>query len=707
MLEQCRQISSLVLVRVDKNARYKDRDFKAHQEEHRLECKEKLKLAHLDMVTQLQELFAIFQDGPDDVQGEWVEYITQVDDCVLKSLLSSVKKTLLSFSSFINGNDDTGENQTLFFVFVILKDNRLECRPSLIDLTHIVNSVAKELIGIVKTVPRMQDSLITKNPLINNSKKNAANYFYEMISSNEHILNLVVKIMNGMAAAATDVRRWLLTWNRYKALWEMDKDSYIRRYSKANQTLEVFDRDITYHKDQQLSIEGEGGSHTINFIKLDTTVLKATLSKHSNEWQEKLTGLLSRNTEQELSELHNMFEINKAKLTRTPQNVAQLSANIELTASLNEEISVIDKRLASVEATYRVLEKFEDHSDAKTAQMLANLRPSFEVMKEELTAAGDKLEKSKATMKKELRAQLAEYCCQIRKLRDDVTTELASLTPDLSFEIARTKMSELRNLTQAKREQESQLQPGLDLFSIEQPDDKALRDSERDIDLKYRVWVLTNEWEDYWSKWREEPLKKLETEYMETLALGFSKNAHKLRLEIGNCSVCKSLQQRLDQFRKTFLPLLLALNNEAMRPRHWTALKQALERDFNFSPDLFTFRDAISLGFLEHTSLIQKLSEDAKEEMAIEYSLSEIKERQANIIDGSGENNNYDQGNLWESQLARLESDNAVLSFIRTSEFCSPFQDTLDQLERQVADSISSLKKCNIVGQEQPLNKTA
>ena len=82
--------------------------------------------------------------------------------------------------------------------------------------------------------------------------------------------------MNGMSSTATELQKYLSYWDKYKPIWEMDKESYVRRYAKANRSLKNYNDDVTKYREQQADIQGEGITHTINFIQIDCTLLKAS-----------------------------------------------------------------------------------------------------------------------------------------------------------------------------------------------------------------------------------------------------------------------------------------------------------------------------------------------------------------------------------------------------------------------------------------------
>jgi hypothetical protein len=50
-------------------------------------------------------------------------------------------------------------------VNIVLEAQRVEYRPTMINLTHVVNIVAKELISIVAIIPRLRDVMMQPDPI--------------------------------------------------------------------------------------------------------------------------------------------------------------------------------------------------------------------------------------------------------------------------------------------------------------------------------------------------------------------------------------------------------------------------------------------------------------------------------------------------------------------------------------------------------------
>ena len=388
---ECRLTASLLLLRIDKNAIYDEGIFEAKQANHRTEVKRRFQQSHQNIKQEMRDMFVNFREGTSEVQREWRELVKEVDREVELSLRQTVKRSLQELSRAING-DAKSEPQTLFGVKIVLENSRIDYRPTMINLTHVVNIVAKELISTVAVVPRLREVLVpeTEKPVAHaasaaddddgavRSERHPS--FYSVISNDEDMLKIVVQIMNGMSSTATELQKYLgfllqsryiymlgvklfettyvcpfspickhRYWEKYKPIWEMDKEAYIRRYAKANRSLKNYNDDVTKYKDQQAEIQQENMTHMINFVQLDCTLLKGHLVAHCQQWQQKLLGLLNQNARQGLDYLHDLFADNTRTLRATPLNLEELSNKIRTLQELRRNSPAIEAKIPPID----------------------------------------------------------------------------------------------------------------------------------------------------------------------------------------------------------------------------------------------------------------------------------------------------------------------------------------------------------------------
>ena len=682
----CKSVSALILVKIDKNMVYEQGVFEEKQLEHRVRAKALLEQSHSQIKTTLREMYVNFKDGSGEVKREWRTFCISTDVAVENALRATVKKSLQELSKAINGDAKT-EPQTLFKVNIVLENNRVDYRPTMMNLTHVVNIVAKELISCLGVVPRLKNAVFNDNgngEFTSADATDDSETFYSIISNDEDTLKIVVQIMNGMSASATELQKYLSYWDKYKPLWEMDKESFIRRYAKANRPLKSYDNDVTRHKEQQAEIQGEDISYTINFIKIDCTTLKTSLSNHCVLWQNKLTGLLNQNAVAQLRDLHGLFESNTKKLTAPPTNLDALSDSIQCMRGLQSDLPEIEKKFSPLDAMYNTLAKFEVQITDEEHKLREELHGEWTAFNDMLVSVEKMLDKSKVNMKRDLETSVEAYTEHVVELRKEVVVALPYKS-EMKTEEAFTIIAECRRKSEEARERQRALKPGLDIFGIESPDHKEMRDCERDLEFMTQIWTLSKDWDDTWDKWRMGVFRELDLDQMDNQSGQYAKTIAKLRREIAGWGVWSSMKDRIEQFKAT-LPLIQDLRSEALRPRHWEALKAEIHKDFDQDSPKFTLDDIFSLGLHNYSDFIGEMSGNANKELNIERSLQEIEVRWADVIIDMAEYKDvYFKIRSTEDLFQLLEDDSVALSTMKASKYYNSFKDKIDYWENALS----------------------
>lgn len=68
----------------------------------------------------------------------------------------------------------------------------------------------------------------------------------------EGIKKIQAAITAGMSANASHLQAYLKSWDKYRAIWEMNKDFFIQRYKRKNHPVSSFDADIQRYLSQKI-----------------------------------------------------------------------------------------------------------------------------------------------------------------------------------------------------------------------------------------------------------------------------------------------------------------------------------------------------------------------------------------------------------------------------------------------------------------------
>ena len=714
----CKTVSTALLLKVDKNMIYEEGLFEARQKEHRTLVVNSYEAAYQRVISTLRNIYKNFKEGSAEVQREWKSQITQIDKAVEQSLKSAVKRSLQELSKAINGDSKT-DPQQLFTVRIILEgvhpSQRVTYCPSMDNLTRSVNIVAKDIIGVVASVPRIKghqfDAAVTSSVDVAGSGSGSGSgsvsavipdtgatgenkapeddrtggaggvqSYYDIISDDSDILRVITQVMNGMASTATELQKYLLYWDKYKSLWDTEKEAYIKKYAKHAKSPSQFDTDISRYRSQQQEVQGEASSHTINFVRVDCNTLKDGLVGHCLQFQNKLASLLNQNGAKELAEIFQLFRDSEANLRVLPTNLDELSQKLLKCKELKENFQATRGRFDPVREIYETLTKFEVIVKDDELQMLGNLDTSFEDFKVMLSESERQLDKSKVTMKRDLESQMESYGAQMVEMRAAAQIELP-YSSDKKPEQALVIIEAYNQKIAKARERESSLAVGLAIFGIKPEEHKDLQSTVRDIDFLTQIWQITIEWQGNWDKWKLGQFNDLNVDEMETVAGNVNKKVGKLGKDIKRWRVWEAMKSELDKFRET-IPLIQGLRDQALRARHWAALQERVGAEFDHNSPQFTLDEVMRLGLNAHAEFIGELSGNANKELAIETALSDLAIRWQDIqVDVGAYKDKYYKLKSTDDISQFLEDDSVALSTMKASKFYGAFSSRIDEWE--------------------------
>ena len=631
-----------------------------------------------------------FRSEVDEVQREWAAFVASIDRGVEDALRTTVKKSLQELSRSINGDAKT-EVQALFRIQVVLHASKVEFKPSIAELTQTVNYISKDAIATTSAVPRLTEALANES-----DKKEGQPSFYSHISNDEDILKVLVQVMTGMREILPRLQKYLNTWDRYKHIWDVDKDAFMRRYAKANRQLDAFETDITRYKELQHDISSEEGVSNIGFIRIDCQPLKQSLTQHCHTWQNKFTQLLNTNAATALSDMFEHMDSCKATLAKKPINLDQLAEQIKL---LETEQSAYDKteaRFEPLETQYRMLEKFEVAVKETELTKLASLRTEWQAYKATLHEHSGKLSKAKADFKDDLLQSITDFNNQTANMRSEFLRN-APFTDECSVEKAFALIAEYKGHVEVVRKKEADMKAGLDIFAIDPPENKETATTDKNIEMLEVIWGMMQEWQGNMDSWKDGQFATMDVAGIESTAGAFQKRIIKVQKDIkatgapGNqYKVVDALKDRTDAIKK-LMPLIMDLRNEAMRDRHWKQLMDEVGKTFDPTSSDFTLQLVLDLGLEHHQELISNLSTAAGKELAIEEALVRIAaawdELTMDLADYKGD---YLKLRTVDDLYAALEDNAVMLSTMKASRFAASFLTQLDTWEK----SLSHISEC-------------
>ncbi|XP_006899240.1 PREDICTED: dynein heavy chain 2, axonemal [Elephantulus edwardii] len=637
---RAQEMSETLLVRISGKRVYRDLEFEEDQKEHREAVLQKLMSLHQDVVDIMINSYEVFKNDGPEIQQQWMQYTVRLDHMIEDALRLNVKWSLLELSKAINGDGKTTPNP-LFRILVILQNDiqggvtQVEFSPTLQMLADVVNNIGSHLISTISVFRHLPDILIkckfNREPI------------HALVERDEDIKKIQAQISSGMTANAALLQNYLKTWDMYREIWEINKDSFIRRYQRLNPPVSSFDADIARYTEVANNVQKEETVLNIQFVLLDCSHLKFSLVQHCNEWQNKFTTLLKEMAAGRLLELHTYLKENAEKISRLPQTLEELGKSLHLMETLQNDLPSLETQIPPIHEQFSILEKYEVPVQESVLEMLDSLNGEWVTFQQVLLDSEQMLKRHKEKFKTGLIHSADDFKKKAHNLLEDFESKGSPFSTCL-----------------------------LSLGFLE-------------LDAIQQVWEITWDWEENWSQWKTGRFLTLQTEAMETMAHGLFRRLTRLAKEYKdrNWEIIETTRSKIEQFKRT-MPLISDLRNPALRERHWDQIRDEIQREFDQESDSFTLEQIVELGMDQHVDKIGEISASATKELAIELALQNIAKTwdltQLDIVPYKDKGHHRLRGT--EDVFQALEDNQVSLSNMKASRFFKAFEKEVDHWER-------------------------
>eukprot|EP00750_Incisomonas_marina_P005719 INCI14099.2.p1 GENE.INCI14099.2~~INCI14099.2.p1 ORF type:complete len:3630 (-),score=727.81 INCI14099.2:1911-12800(-) len=517
----------------------------------------------------------------------------------------------------------------------------------------------------------------------------AVETFFDTISQDKDIMKLRLQINQGVQKGASLVQKYTTEWLKYKDIYYTDKDKFMANYESkviavAEDPLAKFEADIAQFKGQQSLIQVEGVIHTIDFIKIDCSLLRSALVHHCIQWQNKHTELLNKRCFKDLQGLHDMFTENTRILTDKPRDLDHLSTNMQLLRRLQGSLADTEATFPGIEAQYELLNKFEVRVSDNEQQLLNRLQSSWLEFKKILSTSERMLQNSMKEMRRDLEDAHRECETRAARVHEASRTGLP-FGKDQSVDKALEQIASFKAKVAEARKHITDLGPGLEIFKMDAPDDTLLNEVDEDLAALTSVWEVAKGWDTKWTQWKTGKFRDLDCDFLEREAAVVFKTVSKLGRTMKKWKCWQMMKEKIDEFRAT-LPLILNLRNDAMRDRHWERLCSEIGKSIDPKSDDFTLEKVFTLGLHHHGDFISELSGVANKELAIEENLEAIATAWKEINIEVGEyKDRYFKIVTTEDLFSQLEDNAVALSTMKASRFYQTFRTQIDYWENTLA----------------------
>ena len=151
------------------------------------------------------------------------------------------------------------------------------------------------------------------------------------------------------------------------------------------------------------------------------------------------------------------------------------------------------------------------------------------------------------------------------------------------------------------------------------------------------------------------------------------------------CNAYIGIQEEIKKWL-VFLPLIADLRDPAMRERHWTSLKNKVQKDFNVDENLL-LRDVYNLNLNKYQEDVEEITDQARQEAKMEKTLNKLEETWKDVTFEFTTHKNTDIKliRLSEENFEMLEENQVAVTSMFSSRYLATFEDKCVYWQKSLA----------------------
>uniref|UniRef100_A0A1I8MW68 Dynein axonemal heavy chain 2 n=1 Tax=Musca domestica TaxID=7370 RepID=A0A1I8MW68_MUSDO len=634
----------------------------------------------------LYAVFKEFQNVIEDMTAEWYKYVHRFEDMLAEALLICARNSLNNVYFALRSEGDINP-APIIIISIDIQDQKLSLSPTMATIETLMMGMLSRIHSSLEAIPRIAQKLEMPRELCRQP-------FAKLMMEDAIIADIQEKISIEVDYSKEEIDKFVHNWTGCSDIWECSEAAFVKRIEDTDQTADIFEDSIESYSSQAELIAMKDAIVNVYFIMVNQTALKNTIMDYIERWQLLNVKLLTKRATSRIKSVYRYVKRNEKRISVVPRTLKEAREATELFNRLRTEAPLKQDEFPEILELFKVLDKYQIDIVENTRLLVVNLQPTWETYLKKLGEAGEMLDNTKEEFKANLLQQADKFRAIMKEFLADFMLKLPT-SSQTNPKIALKYLKIISDKVAACFKFEESLINDLAIFRINQPENMDLKKLDGEVKIVQNIWELILEWQNAWNEWRVGNFWKINIDLMEDTALGLYKEFSALNKKYypRNWDMLITTTKNLDSFRRT-LPLITALKNPCMRPRHWDRVRELMQVDFDENSEKFTLELIIALDFQAYSEDIQDISNAATMELQIENGIKNIASiwrKQAFEMtpyrDGIYKIKSVDEC----SQL--LEEHMVQISAMKSTRFVEPFAAVVDYWEKTLSYISETLEK--------------
>eukprot|EP00698_Gefionella_okellyi_P008565 TRINITY_DN2129_c0_g1_i1.p1 TRINITY_DN2129_c0_g1~~TRINITY_DN2129_c0_g1_i1.p1 ORF type:complete len:4495 (+),score=1467.97 TRINITY_DN2129_c0_g1_i1:46-13530(+) len=589
-----------------------------------------IELKNQEIETAVHDLVRVLTANYDEPQREALKdeiqaFITNSNKALFQAVLSCVRNALhMLRRRFASHNIGFLYIESpVFKVDVELEIPNVVLVPSLEQVQQAVNDVAIKVVHSVKKVYMWnQDRSTTDEGKLKN--------FFHQLASNKEIVKAVLQLTGSFMGLKRSCSQFLEIFKEYQYLWEGSRTEEMAKWNAGKHALDEYEQQIEKYDRVGKAIDAIVSYRVIGSLSLQTGSIKDALKKEATEWKQMYGTKLNQFTKAKMKKLLDFMDDTTNKLTKKKSDFDLDDVNnmMKTLAELRDMEAKIHMKLAPVQDTYAMLNKFSCRVKAEEQEMVDMLGTKWDRLKELSSKSMDTLQAIAPTMRGRLLSDIDDFKKEVKRFKADYDSR-GPMVPGLPPKVASDRLGQFKEMYEDRNRKYEMYNLGERLFGLPITDYPELAQLQRDFKLLERLYGLYNDVINTIAGYADITWDRIDIEKMNQEVTDFQTRQKKMPKQL----------REMDPFRQAFedltnvitdfgttMPLLTELKREYVLDRHWQRISEAAGVQLDWQSSDFRVKNLLDANLARIKEEVEDTCVAAAKEAEILLKLQKIRD---------------------------------------------------------------------------------
>uniref|UniRef100_A0A8C5W1I2 Dynein axonemal heavy chain 14 n=1 Tax=Microcebus murinus TaxID=30608 RepID=A0A8C5W1I2_MICMU len=408
--------------------------------------------------------------------------------------------------------------------------------------------------------------------------------------------------------------------------------------------------------------------------------------------------LLQSLIEKKSANLLEVVESSLRQLECDPTEIEEFVKHFTFLDEISSNISKLEQEYLTLSELFSVVRHYNIHISEEQMAIHKILLIKFGQLKTSMKLSKTNKDATITKFRDNLEACITGLRVDVSNLKTKIRTPVllyAGTRVSTAMEMIQTLSEEAASLANKAKMYSSQQNyfddsqshmHSLNMEDITQIVLSEITDIEYDLTLRKILWEAKEDLRTLFWQWRKCSLQSIDTESVQRNVSKWMHIIYVLEKGLPKNDMVKHLKQSVTEFKQE-LPIIIALSNPCLKPRHWAALQEIVGKSISLDKNC-TLENLLTLKMFLYENEIRDISTSASNEAALEKMLFKIIDfwnaTPLHLVLHHTESYSILIISSIDDILAQLEESQVILATIKGSSYIGPIKDLVTKWDQNL-----------------------